>query len=83
MQDLDRDHLLGEIRSKRSDPCFHPVGRRRVVRANMRGGGDNRDALACSPTGELAAVLERSSAIVDAWQYVRMEIDHSGRIGLR
>jgi hypothetical protein len=82
VEDLDRDLLLGEVGSKRGDALLHPIDSGRVVRAHVWRGCDGGDPLGGRATRQLSAVLECSCAVVDAGKHVRIEVDHSGRIGI-
>ena len=82
VQDVDRNPLLGEVSSQRCDLGFHPIGCRRIVVSDMRGRGNRRDALARRLARKLATVLDGAGAVVYTGEHMRVEVDHSGRIGL-
>ena len=82
MQDVDRNPLFGKVASERCNLGFHPIGCRRIVVTDMRGRGNRRDAFARRLARKLATVLDGSGAVVYAGEHMRVEVDHSGRIGL-
>ena len=75
-QHLDGDLRLAGRGVHLADEPVHRAGRRRVVLADMRRGGDPVDARRLDGAQELEAALERRRPVVHAGQHVGVKVDH-------
>ena len=76
VQYLDLDPVLVEVTPHARNACLHRLDAGRIVRADVRGGGDRPHAVLQGRTSKLTAVRERGGPVVESGQDVRMEVDH-------
>ncbi len=63
--DFETDALAAEVALQLGHSLLHPLGRRRVVRPNVRCRGDRRHALPDGDPGQLSRLLQGASPVVD------------------
>jgi hypothetical protein len=76
---LERDTGSAHGVVQRVDASLHRLRRRRIVGAHVRRGRDLRDPVLGRGAQDPEALLERSRAVVDGGQHVRVQIDHLDR----
>ena len=64
-QDLETDAVAAEVALQLGDSPLHPLGRRGVVRPDVRSRGDRRHALPDGESGQLSRLLQGAGPVVD------------------